>query len=157
LSDLLVDNDFNLDSPLGGSLEHIVEAILLVASRRSTKEEFWAQPPVENIDALACRFESLTHGPKIGTAINIPLGMARRLRGKRLVAVILVSFIVISSTVLDAMGMRVLLSSKDALDALFGLFEASLDLIEEAMHSGAALGVSPWVLDRGVADGVGDE
>ena len=76
--------------------------------------------------------------------------MARRLRGKRLVAVVLVSFIVVSSAVLDAMGVRVLLSPKDALDTLFGLFEASLQLIEEPMHCGAALGVSPWVLGRGV-------
>lgn len=53
LRDLLVDNDPDLNAPLGGSLEHVVQPVLLIASGRSAKIQLRAQPPVQNIDALA--------------------------------------------------------------------------------------------------------
>ena len=50
--DLLIDDDADLDTPVGGGLEHIVKAILLIAGRGPAQVELGAQPPIEDVDAL---------------------------------------------------------------------------------------------------------
>ena len=52
LGDLLVDNDVDLDAPLGSGAEHVIQAVLFIARRRSSEVELGAQPPVEDVDAL---------------------------------------------------------------------------------------------------------
>lgn len=48
----LVNDDVNLDTTLGGSLEHVVKAVFLILGRRTTEVQLRAQPPVQNKDAL---------------------------------------------------------------------------------------------------------
>lgn len=52
LSDLLVHDDVNLDTTLGGSLQHVVQAVLVVLCWRAAQEQLWGQPPIQDEDAL---------------------------------------------------------------------------------------------------------
>ncbi|KUI63669.1 hypothetical protein VM1G_12024 [Cytospora mali] len=115
LGDLLVHDHIDLDTSLGGSLQHVVQTT--PGPLKNEHGQYTVtSPPIDGF--LLLTFKGLRKSPEVSATIDVPLGVTGRLGRKRLVAV---------STVLAVdlmalgtlMGVRVLLliGTEDASEA----------------------------------------
>lgn len=72
-ADLLVDNDIDLDTCLGATLQDLIESPFLVLNWRATQEQLWGKPPIGDIDGLGCLFQRLRDRPEVVQRIDVPL------------------------------------------------------------------------------------
>lgn len=72
-ADLLVDNDIDLDTCLGATLQYLIEPPFLVLNWRATQEQLRGKPPIGDIDGLGCLFQRLRDCPKVVQRIDVPL------------------------------------------------------------------------------------
>lgn len=75
LSDLLVDDDIDLDASLCPPLQDLIEPPFLVVVGWSTKEQLRTQPPVFDVDGLFCFLQRDGDGVEVVLAIDVPLDL----------------------------------------------------------------------------------
>lgn len=72
-SNLLVDNDVDLDASLCSALQDFVKTPFLGEVRRTSQEELGADPPVFEVDNFLGPFEGHGDGVEVVAAIDVPL------------------------------------------------------------------------------------
>lgn len=101
-------------------------------------------------------FEGHRDSPEVRSAIDIPLGMARRLGCKRAVAIMLViGMAVVVVAPVANVCVRVLLLSQEAAKAIHPLADLLADLLKEASEAHGRKMVGTLALERKNGDGDG--
>lgn len=57
LWNLFVNDNVDAHTAFGSGPEHVIKAVLLISRGWSTQVQLWAQPPVEDVDALSCLWQ----------------------------------------------------------------------------------------------------
>lgn len=75
LLDFFIDNDIDLYTSLGCSLQNLVNPPFLTEVWRATEEEFWREPPIFDVDSFFGALETYRDGPEVVTSIDVPLDL----------------------------------------------------------------------------------
>lgn len=75
LLNLLVDDDIDLDSTLGGTLDDLVEPPFLIEKGRAAQKQLRGEPPVGDVNGLFGIFQADRDRPHVVTTIDVPLDL----------------------------------------------------------------------------------